>query len=97
MMRRSSDYSLKEAIQEFLNTYRLDEKLDERKVIESWGAVMGKMVSNHTKDIYIRNKTLYVKVDSAALRSELSYAREKIRDVINKEAGTEVITNVVIR
>lgn len=96
-MKKANDYSLKEAIQEFLNTYRLDDKLLERKVIESWDAVMGKMVGNHTKDIYIRNKKLYVKVDSAALRSELSYAREKIRDVLNKEAGTEVITDVIIR
>ncbi len=96
-MRRSNDYSLREAIHEFLNTYRLDEKIEERKVIGSWGAVMGKMVSNHTTDIYIRNKKLYVKVDSAALRSELSYAREKIRDVLNKEAKAEVITDVVIR
>jgi len=58
---------------------------------------MGKMVSNHTTDIYIRNKKLYVKVDSAALRSELSYAREKIRDVLNKEVNSEVITDVIIR
>ncbi|MFC2101798.1 DUF721 domain-containing protein [Bacteroidota bacterium] len=96
-MRRSNDYSLKEAIQEFLNTYRLDDKLEERKVIELWGAVMGKMVSIHTTDLYIRNKKLYVKVDSSALRSELSYAREKIRDVLNKEVGSEVITDVIIR
>jgi predicted nucleic acid-binding Zn ribbon protein len=96
-VRRSNDYSLKEAIQEFLNTYRLEGKLEERKVIESWGSVMGKMVSNHTTDIYIRNKKLYVKVDSAALRSELSYAREKIRDVLNKEVNSEVITDVIIR
>ncbi len=96
-MKRSNDFTLREAIQEFLNAYRLDDKLLERKVVESWGAVMGKMVSNHTTDLYIRNKKLYVKVDSAALRSELSFAREKIRDVLNKEAKADVITDVVIR
>lgn len=96
-MKRFNDFSLREAIQEFLNTYRLDEKLQERKVLESWGAVMGKMVSNHTTDLYIRNKKLYVKVDSAALRSELSYTRTKIRDVLNKVAGAEAITDVIIR
>lgn len=96
-MKKSNDLSLREAIQEFLNVYHLDDKLLERKVVESWGTVMGIMVGNHTTDIYIRNKKLYVKVDSAALRSELSYAREKIRDVLNKEAGSEVITEVNIR
>lgn len=96
-MRRSNDMSLGEAIREFLSTYRLDDKLLERKVVESWSTVMGKMVSNHTTDIYIRNKKLYVKVDSSAMRSELSYAREKIRDVLNKEAGGNVISEVIIR
>jgi len=96
-VKKANDYTLREAIQEFLNAYRLDDKLLEKKVVESWGKVMGKMVSNHTTDLYIRNKKLYVKVDSAALRSELSYAREKICNALNKEVKGEVITEVVIR
>ena len=96
-MRRSNDFSLREAVQEFLNTYRLDEKLLEKTVLDSWASLMGRMIANHTTDVYIRNKKLYVKVDSAALRSELTYTREKIRDVLNKEAGAEVIKEVVIR
>ena len=96
-MKKANDYTLGEAIKDFLNAYRLDDKLLERKVIDSWGKVMGKMVSNHTKDIYIRNKKLFVKVDSAALRNELSYTKEKIRDALNKEAGGEAITEVIIR
>lgn len=96
-MKRFNDLSLGEAIREFLSTYHLDEKLQERKVLESWETLMGKMVSKHTTDLYIRNKKLYVKVDSAALRNELSYARTTICDVLNKEAQAEVITDVVIR
>lgn len=96
-MKRFNDFTLREAIQEFLNTYRLDDKLQERRILESWGEVMGKLVSNHTTDLYIRNKKLFVKVDSAALRSELSYAREKIRDILNKEAKAVIITEVIIR
>ncbi|MBL7137492.1 MAG: DUF721 domain-containing protein [Bacteroidales bacterium] len=96
-MKKANDFTLREAIQEFLNAYRLDDKLLEKQVIESWGNVMGKMVSNHTKDLYIRNKKLYVKVDSAALRNELSYTREKIRDVLNKTVQADVIKEVIIR
>lgn len=96
-MRKANDFTLREAIHEFLNSYRLDEKMLEQKVLGSWGKIMGKMVSNHTTDIYIRNKKLFVRVDSAALRSELSYTREKIREVLNKEVGAEVIIEVIIR
>lgn len=96
-MKNANDFTLKEAIREFLSTYRLDDKLLEKQVIQSWPEVMGKMISNHTKDLYIRNRVLYVKVDSAPLRSELSFAREKICKAMNKAVKSDVINDVVIR
>jgi len=89
--------TLGEAIKEFLSAYRLDEKLLEEKVIQSWGKVMGRMVKNHTTRLYIRNKKLYVKLDSAAIRNELSYSREKICNALNKEVNADVINDVVIQ
>lgn len=96
-MKQANDFTLKEAIREFLSTYRLDDKLLERQVIQLWPEVMGKLISNHTKDLYIRNKILYVKLDSAPLRSELSFAREKICKALNKAVNSDVIKEVVIR
>jgi len=96
-MKRSNQLNLKEAIQEFLEHYRLDGKMRERQVIASWEEVMGKMVSQHTTSLNIRNGILYVKVDSAALRHELSYAKEDICRVLNETVKTKVITEVVIR
>lgn len=69
----------------------------EKQVIHSWGTVMGKMVENHTTHLCIRKKVLYVKLDSAALRSELSYAREQILTALNKEVNATVINDVIIK
>ena len=96
-MKRTNNLTLGEAIKEFLSTYKLDEKLLEEKVIQSWGKVMGKMVKNHTTRLHIKNKKLYVKLDSAAIRSELSFSREKICNALNKEVNADVITDVIIR
>ena len=95
-MRKSNNYTLGEAIREFLNAYRLDDKLLERQVIQSWEQVMGKMVMKHTTRLSIRKKRLYVKIDSAALRNELNYAREKIKNALNKEVRADVISEVII-
>jgi len=54
------------------------------------------MVSQHTTRLNISKKVLYIKVDSAALRNELSFAKENIRKALNSEVKSEVIREVVI-
>jgi len=39
---------------------------------------------------------LYVKVNSAALRNELLFARTKILNTLNKEVGANVIEEIVL-
>ncbi len=79
-----------------MSSYHLDEKMLQKQVISSWPEIMGTLVANHTTRLTIRNKVLYVRVDSPALRSELSFAREKIRKSLNREVHAEVLTDVVI-
>ena len=79
-----------------MKSYHLDEKLLQKQLIQSWEKVMGKMVANHTEKLTIRKKVLYVRIDSAALRSELSFSREKIVKALNSEVKAEVITDVII-
>jgi len=45
----------------------------------------------------ITNQVLFVEVGPAALRSELSYAREKIRKKLNKIAGEEMLKELVFK
>jgi hypothetical protein len=95
-MSRHNEQTLKEAIAEMLKTYRLQGRMDELKLMDSWGKVMGAMVQNRTRALEIRNHVLYVKLESASLRDELSYSREQIIDRLNEEAGSKVITNIVL-
>jgi predicted nucleic acid-binding Zn ribbon protein len=96
-LKYSDDQSLGSAIKEFLHAYRLEEKFNETRLLHSWEKVVGKMVSVHTKDLHIRNKILFVRIDSPALRNELSYTREKIVKLLNEEANSEVIEDIVFK
>lgn len=90
------DHSLKEVIEQLLKVYRLDYKLDQVDLINSWEKVVGKMISNHTLNIQVRNRVLYVKVDSSALRNELHMERTKILKKLNKKAGKNVIDEIIL-
>jgi predicted nucleic acid-binding Zn ribbon protein len=96
-MPRSNDQSLGDTIREFLHSYNLEDKLNETKVIQSWGKIVGPMVEKHTHGLYIRNRVLFVKVDSAALRQELSFSRSKIVIALNKEAKSNILEDIVLK
>ena len=94
-MRYSNDQSLGAAIKEFLEAYRLNEKMNQTKLIHSWEKVVGKMITKHTRDLSIRNKILFVRIDSPALRNELGYQKEKIMESLNGEVNAKVIDDIV--
>jgi hypothetical protein len=58
---------------------------------------MGKTISTYTSQITVRKGVLYLTILSAPLKHELSYAKDKIRDLINEELGESYIQDVVIR
>lgn len=96
-MSKHNEHSLKEVIEQLLKAYKLDDKLAEHRLIDSWSRVMGPMITKYTKDLYIKNKQLFVTLDSAALRNELSLAKSKMVKLLNEEAGSEVITDVILK
>jgi predicted nucleic acid-binding Zn ribbon protein len=86
---------LGDAIREMIEAYGMRPKLSEATLVESWNKVVGKMIANHTKDLYIKNKKLFVRIDSPALKNELSYSRTSIMDSLNEAAGGKVIEEIV--
>lgn len=92
--RVSNDQTIREVIEELIAAYHIGDKLNQAKVIGLWDQVVGKMIARQTTHLYIKNKILYVKLNSPALRQELGYARTKLVKMLNKAAGTEVISDI---
>ena len=75
----------------------LNSGLNNVKIQKLWEETMGTNVNSYTNEVILKNKTLYVNISSSALRQELSYCKEKIVDLINKEIGNVIITKIVLR
>ena len=93
----SEDTPLRELIDKMLRSYGLGPKLDEVKLIKCWESVVGPMISKHTKNIYFREGDLYVEIDSAPLRQELSFAKSKLVDKVNQEMGKKLVHKLIIK
>ncbi|MCX6231511.1 MAG: DUF721 domain-containing protein [Bacteroidetes bacterium] len=95
MFKKSNEFTLKEAIEALLSSYQMNGKINETRIIQAWDAVCGSMISRHTENLYIKNRTLFVKVDTAALKNELSFAKTKLLLALNTAVKEEVIKEIV--
>lgn len=92
--RSANQATVGELIEKLMKAYRLDGKLKEMDVLQAWGEMMGIAVANRTKNIQIKNKTLFLTMDSAVMRDELSYGKTVIIERVNQKAGFEMINDV---
>ena len=90
-------YSIGDAIRQFLKTSRLKGSINALQIEEVWESVMGKTVSKYTENLKVINRTLYVTTNVAPLKHELVYQKQTIKQRINEALGERLIDDVVIQ
>ena len=87
---------LGDLIREYYEYHKGAGYIDEIKAVNSWSKVVGTFVAKHTIDLSIRNKVLYVRVDSDALRNELGYSKSQLIKSLNELVGKDVVSEIVL-
>ena len=75
---------------------RYKPKLYQKQIENAWQDVMGVWINRETRSIRIRDGKLTIRIASSALREELSFYREQIRQKINELLGEEYIHEVIV-
>jgi len=91
------EYSLGEAIQQFLQKSRLKGSVQALQITELWEQIMGKTVAKYTESIKIYGDKLYVTTSMAPLKQELLFQKDKIVERVNEALGEKLIREVVIQ
>lgn len=95
-MKRRNEQTMKEALDGLVEAYGLREKLDESAIGSLWDELAGGMIARHTVAVKLRRGRLYLKVDSAPLRQELTFLREGLISTLNKRFGREVVKEITV-
>ena len=96
-MKRTNSQSIKSILDSFFQENpRLADKLAETRLIDYWNNKMNPMISRYTADLFIRNRILYVKLNSSVLKNELMMGRQNLIEKLNTEAGKNVIDDLVL-
>lgn len=88
--------SMGDAIRNMLNSYRLTTKFDEATLVNSWERIAGKPIARRTKKIYVRDKVLFVELDSPSMKHDFSLHKGQILDMLKKEFGSGIVADIII-
>jgi len=84
------------AIQELLKSYQIKNKFDEANLVTSWERLVGKPVAKRTKKVFLRNRVLFVELDSPAMKHDLNIHKAQILEVFQKEFGKDTLGEIII-
>ncbi len=86
---------ISQAIQELLKAQHLKPKFDEANLVVSWERIVGKAIAKRTKKVYVRNKVLFVELQSPSMKHDLSYHKTQMLDLFKKEFGEDVVSEII--
>jgi len=94
-MRKTNDKTLKEAIEQMMQVYKIKRRYDETGIIAAWPELVGKSVANRTKELFINDKKLFIRIESSVIKNELVLIREQIIRKINDRVQSNLIEEII--
>lgn len=94
-MRRTKTLPLKEVLKEYIEALKMTRKLTEVGLVNSWERLVPPAIARATKDIYIKDEKLFLRISSSVMRNELMMIKEGLKSRLNENAGSEVIKDIV--
>ncbi len=95
MRKQKYDSNLGDILEKLFAAYGWTEKMDGVRITNKWEKVVGSIFAKHSTNLYVKNKKLYVFLDSAVLRNELYMERTEIVKKLNSEIGKNVIDEII--
>ena len=75
----------------------LESRLLELRLQRQWRDIIGEPIGSHTWPGQIRFKKLYLTVQNSVWLQQLTFLKPTLLEKLNREAGKELITEIVLR
>jgi len=96
-MNYHNEYSLNEAIAEFLEKYHLQDGYTRVQITNIWRETVGKMVASYTQKVELNGSKLTVRISSPTVKNELMMLKTDIVKQLNNAIGKKLIKEIEIR
>lgn len=96
-MRKGNEHTIGSAIRQMMKENKLTNRLTEVRLRQVYEEVMGQTIVMRTTEINLYGKRVVITINSAALKHEMNFSKEKIITLLNDALGQPVIDEVIIR
>jgi len=93
--RGSKVINLKNDLDEFMEYIGLSEKMQDLKILKVWNECVGDTISKFSKPVEIKKNKLYVSVENAVWRYELSARKSEILERVNQIIKNKIIKDII--
>ena len=90
-MTSAKTQSISDALVSYLRESGLEQSVLDVQIEEVWSQVMGDVVTRLTRSVEVRDGVLYVRVNSAALKTQLFENRFEMVRKLNEAVGAKAI------
>lgn len=90
-MANTNTMSIGEVLVDFLRENGLEQPILEQQVIDMWPQVMGRIVTEMTRSVEVKDGVLIVRVQSAALKAQLFENRFELVRKLNEAVGATAL------
>ncbi|MBO5619700.1 MAG: DUF721 domain-containing protein [Paludibacteraceae bacterium] len=90
-MANTNTMSIGEVLVDFLRENGLEQPILEQQVIDMWPQVMGRIVTEMTRSVEVKDGVLIVRVQSAALKAQLFENRFELVRKLNEAVGAPAL------
>jgi len=93
---KSKENTLKQAIDSFIDYYKLRYKFDEKNITDSWEEIAGSMINKHTTNLYLDQNKLHVELRSSVAKQELLFIKSRLIHLINRKLNKMVVDEIIV-
>ncbi len=86
---------LKSELDNFMNYIGLDLRMQELQILNVWNKCVGDAIAKYSTPVEIKKNKLYVSVENAAWRYELSLKKEEIIKKLNQNLHKKLIRDII--
>jgi predicted nucleic acid-binding Zn ribbon protein len=95
-MADKNESNIKEALQQYMQRYGLQRKVEETKLIQHWPTIAGEFIARYTEEIRVQDGKMIIRVNSSVIKHQLLISRETIIQNVNQFMEREYISDITL-
>lgn len=96
-MKRTTPKTVGELMEQLFKSPNIAAKIAEGSLPDIWRRVVGPIVAEQTRQVRLVRGVLFVHITSAIMRNELMMRRDALVRAINKEAGIDIVAQLIVQ